>query len=542
MVATRRSSILGPDGQPFEVSLLSEEMAQPTRWGPRSIVLESVASGLSPERLAAILREANHGHARSYLTLAMEMEERYMHYRSQLQVRRLAFESIDVSVSAPDGYDPKILAAVHELVESPLFGDMATSLQDAISKGYSVVEPLWDYRDKYLRPIVYKWRDPRFFQFDPKTLEELRLADLGNLEGIPIPAGKFISHVPNIATGVPLRRGLARPVAWAFMVQSFTLQDWSAFAEIYGVPLRVGKYGPQATDADKRTLLWALRQIASDGAAAIPASMTLDTIQVSGQHGEAVFGALIDYMDRNVSKVVLGQTMTSDVSKQGGALATAKIHNEVRLDIVRADGRQTAATINRDLIPWFVAFNFGPQAAYPRVHFPVADPEDVKALADAVSVLVPLGLRVGQGEIRNKLGLSEPEDGEEVLAKPPPTASADPTPPPPDADRPKPAALSLRHGGGCRCPACGGTATLGAKDPTLPGDSDAIDDVMADQLDEWDEVADPLLEQIFALASEETSYEGVLRRLDGLRLDTRPLQDRLARATTIARGIGATES
>lgn len=539
MATTRKSSILGPDGLPFETALLSEEMAQPTRWGARSVMLESVASGLAPERLAMIMREANHGHARSYLTLAMEMEERYMHYRSQLQVRRLAFEAIDVSVDAPEGYDPKILAAVHDLVESPLFGDMATSLQDAVSKGYSVVEPLWDYREGYLRPIVYKWRDPRFFQFDPTTLEELRLADLGNLEGIPIPEGKFIRHLPNIATGVPLRRGLARPAAWAFMVQSFTLQDWSAFAEIYGVPLRVGKYGPQATEADKRTLLWALRAIANDGAAAIPASMTLDTIQVSGQHGEAVFGALIDYMDRNVSKVVLGQTMTSDVSKQGGALATAKIHNEVRLDIVRADGRQTAATINRDLIPWFVAFNFGPQDVYPKVRFPVADPEDIKALADAVKSLVPLGFRVGQREIRTKLGLSEPEDDEEILAQP----ASSPNPPPAPHPNPTPgrSTLSLRHGGGCRCPACGGTATLGAKDPTLPGDADAIDELLADQLDEWEEVADPLLEQIFALAAEETSYDAVLRRLDGLRLDTGPLQERLARASAIARGIGATE-
>lgn len=526
MVATRKSSILGPDGKPFEVALLSQEMAQPTRWGPRSLLLEGVASGLTPERLASLMREANHGRARSYLTLAMEMEERYMHYRSQLQVRRLAFEAIDLSVTAPKNYPAPILKAVNELVEEPGFRDMCADLQDGVSKGYSVVEPLWEYERGALRPVVYKWRDPRFFQFDPTTLEELRLADLSNWEGLPIPEGKFVRHMPRIATGVPLRRGLARPAAWAFMVQSFTLQDWSAFAEIYGIPLRVGKYGPQATDDDKRTLLWALRSIANDGAAAIPASMEFEFMEAKGQHGEAVFGKLIDYMDRNVSKLIVGQTMTSD---DGSSLGQAKVHNEVRHDILRADGRQTGSTVNRDLIPWFVAFNFGPQNAYPRVEFPVAEPEDVKALSEAVSILVPQGLKVGQREMRSRLGLSEPEADEDVLA--PEVATA------PPSGQPHEARLSARAGR-CSCAACAGRpVALSAEPGSVPAE-DIVDELAADELSDWEAIADPLLEHVFALAAEETSLEGVLRKLDALRLETGPLRERLAKASAIARGIG----
>jgi phage gp29-like protein len=328
------------------------------------------------------------------------------------------------------------------------------------------------------------------------------------------------------------------------MVQSFTLQDWSAFAEIYGIPLRVGKYGPQATDADKRTLLYALRSISSDGAAAIPASMQLEFMAASGQHGEAVFGKLIEYMDKNVSKLVLGQTMTSD---DGSSLGQAKIHNEVRLDILRADGRQTATTIHHDLVRWFVALNFGPQDAYPRIEFPVAEPEDIKALSEAVDIMVPLGLRVSQREMGSRLGLSEPEETDELLKAPTPTPIAPPVDEPgpkppalPRPPRPDPATIAAATGGSCRCPACSGKppATLGAQDPTLPGDEDVIDELLRAELSDWQEITDPLLERIFALAAEETTYEGVLRRLDSLRLDSRPLTGRLARASAIARGIG----
>ncbi len=418
MVSTRRSTILGPDGHPFEMPLLTEEVAPPTEWGARSLRMAGVASGLTPERLAAIMRQADVGHARAYLTLAMEMQERYMHYRSQLQVRRLAFDTIEPSVSAPEGCPAKIVDAVTELVNEPGFRAACSELQDAVPKGYAIVEPIWDYQRGMLRPVRYEHRDPRFFQVDRVTQRELRLASDTDLDGVPVRDGVFLRHVPAIETGVPLRRGLARPAAWAFLIQSFTLQDWAAFSEIYGIPFRIGRYGPNATADDKRTLYRAVRDIANDGAAIVPLGMEMEFVSVSGQHGEAVFGELIRYLDLQISKVVLGQTMTADAGSSG-SLAQAKVHNEVRLDIKRADGQQTAGTINRDLIPYFVAFNFGPQDRYPQVSFPVARPEDITALSEAVARLVPLGLRVSQRQMRHKLALSEPEAGEELLGAPP---------------------------------------------------------------------------------------------------------------------------
>ena len=58
-----------------------------------------------------------------------------------------------------------------------------------------------------------------------------------------------------------------------------------------------------------------------------------------------------------MSKVVLGQTMTDE---NGGSLAQAMVHNQIRIDILQDDARQLANTINRDLIAPFVALNFGP--------------------------------------------------------------------------------------------------------------------------------------------------------------------------------------
>jgi phage gp29-like protein len=129
--------------------------------------------------------------------------------------------------------------------------------------------------------------------------------------------------------------------------------------------------------------------IANDGAAIIPQGMDVEFHEVNGSRGEAVFGGLLEYVDKQISKLVVGQTMTSD---DGSSLGQAKIHNEVRLDILRADGKQLASTINRDLIRPFVDLNFGPQNDYPRIELPVPDPEDVEALSSSLAQLVPLRL------------------------------------------------------------------------------------------------------------------------------------------------------
>lgn len=547
MVNTRTSSILGPDGTPIVVQALSEEIAVPTVAGVRRIHEERVASGLTPERLGSILRDAASGDARNYLTLAEEMEERYLHYASQLQTRRLALEGIEATIEANDA-DTKIVDAVTELVKDDGFDNALGNLTDGISKGYACVEMMWEYERKALRPIEYIERDPRFFQLDRLTLRNLRLAVDGSIEGEELPQAKFLRHLPRTKMGLPLRRGMARPAAWAYLIQQFTLQDWAAFSEVYGMPLRVGKYNANASATDKRTLLKAVTSIANDAAAIIPAGMDVEFHEVSGNNGAAVFGGLLDYVDKQISKLVVGQTMTSD---DGSSLGQAKIHNEVRLDILRADGKQLAFTVNRDLMKPFVDLNFGPQEHYPTVQLLVPDPEDVTALTEAVARMMPFGFRVKQSEIREKIGLSDPGDGDELLtatvkAPDPVDPKAEKNEPPPanaaiaEERKSKTAALSaivFDHRRACRCGAC--TALLAAE----AGEPDALDQVdalFASAANDWEEMSRPIVQPIAEILSAASSFEEALKLIDTAGPDASKMADRLARLTAIARGIGDT--
>lgn len=548
----RRSRILGPDGSPIMVSELSDEIATPTVAGVRRIAEDRTSSGLTPEKLGSILRDAQIGEARAYLTLAEEMEERYLHYASALQTRRLVLEGVPATVEAPKGVPTEIVDAVNELVEDGTFLEGCAALLDGIGKGYAVVELGWEYRDGLLRPERLTWRDPRFFQFDRVRLDTLRMCVDGEIDGVELQPGRFVIHQPRTRTGIPIRRGVARAASWAYMVQSFALQDWAAFCEVYGMPFRVGKYGAGASEADKRKLLRAVSSIANDAAAIIPESMLIEFHEVTGSQGEKVFGALIDYTDDKISLVVLGQTMTS---KDGSSYGQAKIHDKVRLDIAQADARQLAQTVNRDLVRWFVSMNFGPQTLYPKVEWPIPEPEDMAAISSAVATLVPLGLKVSQREMRDKIGLSEPQSDDELLTPPASAGTATGAVPRPTKPTTSPAAVDptkalkgakparlAAHVDGCRCGGCLAVDLMAGRSGfSAEAIVDGLDDVEAvleDAFADWQDISDPLLDPLRDVIEKATSFEEALALLDAKGPDGTKLAEALAAATSIARGIG----
>lgn len=414
-MARMKRQLLGPDGEPIVRETLKQEIAGPTLGGTRPSMWEQVAPGLTPHRLASVLRAADEGDHRDYLTLAEEMEERELHYISVLGTRKRALTGLPIVVEAASdaARDQQIADAVRELTENPAIRDLLDHMTDAFGKGYAVSELIWETSASQWRPAAYRERDARHFMFDRLSGRELRLVEPGVPDGVPLAPFKFVRHVPRLKSGLPVRGGLAKPAAWAFIFKGYTIKDWMAFCEVYGMPLRIGRYGPQASEDDRRKLLMAVRNIGTDAAAIVPEGMEIEFVQSKGGSSQQpVFHGFAEYLDQQLSKLVLGQTMTTDA---GSSMAQARVHENVRRDILIADARQLQATVDRDLVRAFVDLNFGPQKRYPRFTLPVTEPEDLKALADNLKKLVPLGLRVSESEVRDRFGLADPDEGETVL-------------------------------------------------------------------------------------------------------------------------------
>ena len=320
---------------PENTKNLTKEIAMPTLTGVRTLWYNSVANGLTPEALADIIALVDQNDNQNYLTLAEEMEERDLHYSSVLRTRKLAVSGMDISIESYSDDESDIEKAdfARDIVNDKKFKGLMSDQLDGLGKSYSVNEIIWDRSEELWIPDKYIWRDPRYFMFHPENGTELRLVDEEDMYlGLPLERYKFSVHYPKLKTGLPIRGGLARLAVVAYMCKSYTMKDWMAFAEVFGMPLRVGKHGMDASDDQKAALLNAVASIGTDAAAIIPDNMLIEFIEsAKAVGGERLFEGLANWLDAQVSKGVLGQTATTEGTP--GKLGSDDAQTEVRDDI-----------------------------------------------------------------------------------------------------------------------------------------------------------------------------------------------------------------
>ena len=395
---------------------LTEEIAGPSMGGVRQITSGHPADGLTPARLGAILREAETGDATAYLELAEQMEEKDLHYSAVLGVRKRAIRRLNLVVEA--GADDDKAQQAAGLVRSALTSSTVSlnliNMLDAIGKGYSISELIWDVSSKPWVIRRVKFRDPRWFRFDQTDGETPLLRD--NDGDRPLNPFRFVYHCALTKSGLPIRGGLARLVAWAYVFKNFTIKDWAIFMEAYGHPLRLGRFGPNATEEDKRTLLRAVRLLGVDMAAIIPKSMEVELVKGSDSSSDKMFEGSARFWDEQISKAVLGQVSTTDAI--AGGHAVGKVHNEVRDDIRDADAEQLAATLERDVAAPITILNCGDGVAVPNVRFEAEEEIDKRLTLVAVKTFGPMGLQIPEQHVRDVFGLREPQEGEAVLTFP----------------------------------------------------------------------------------------------------------------------------
>lgn len=432
------AQLLDAHGRPIVAANLKTEIAAATLGGVRSPLTGYPADGMSPQRLASILREADAGDAIRYLELAETIEERDLHYVGVLGTRRRAVCQLDITVEAAseDPADEADAQMIRAWLNRDELTDELFHILDCIGKGYSGTEIIWDTSEGQWMPERLEQRDPRWFEFDRRDLTTpLLRAENGQPE--PLPGGRFIFARIAAKSGLPLRSGLARVAAWAWMCKAFTQRDWTIFTQTYGQPIRMGKYAAGATDADKATLMRAVSNIAGDMAAIVPESMSIEFVEAANVGAaHALYKERADWLDQQISKAVLGQTATTDAVT--GGLGSGKEHRQVQEDIERADARALSAILNRDLIRPWIMLNRGPRKAYPRLKIARPEQEDLASFSTAIGPMIDRGFEISQAAVRAKFGLPEPKPGEALMTAvrgnsapnaPPAAGATDPTPP-----------------------------------------------------------------------------------------------------------------
>ncbi|CAN5129645.1 hypothetical protein BH10PSE8_BH10PSE8_00970 [soil metagenome] len=427
----RLSKLVDPYGLPIKIDELFEEKAGPTLTGLRSPISGFPADGLTPNRLAAIHRAAAQGDPLAWLELAEDIEERDAHYLAVLGTRRRQVAQLPTNVEAASDAPDHVKHAdfIRDWLKESVLDEALFDMLDAIGKGFSVMEIDWESTPEAVLPKCFHYRPQRWFTFDTLDGETVQL-----LEGVtrePLSPHKFIIHRHRAKSGLTIRSGIARVASWSWMMKAFTNKDWAIFTQNYGSPIRIGRYDATASDTDKAVLWRAVANIAGDCAAIIPKGMEIEFVGLKEPaKGGELYEKRVDWLDRQISKLVLGQTTTTDAVSGGHAVAQE--HRLVQEDIERADAKMISATLTRQLVPLMIALNFGPQVKYPKIMIGRPDEVPLEQVVNALDKLGPQGLTVEVSELRDRLGFSDPakasKDGKaaEVIGgrPPPPPAPA----------------------------------------------------------------------------------------------------------------------
>ena len=157
-----------------------------------------------------------------------------------------------------------------------------------------------------------------------------------------------------IEAGQPDALGLYLKAATQTIPKKHALRFWDTFAEIFGMPMRIAK----SASRDKKELDRIETMLREAGAAQYilaPDGTDIDVVESTRGDAFNVYDKRIDRANSEISKLVLGQTMTIE---DGSSLSQSETHLKVFQNLVEADRDFIRDIINGQLLPRMVSHNF----------------------------------------------------------------------------------------------------------------------------------------------------------------------------------------
>lgn len=413
---------------------------------------------ISLDRIESALRLAHAGSMMQLTDLSRETVETDPHLGAVLNKRFGAVSCLpyEVRPATGNGVDKAKALFYASVVWEQLknlthFRRMLRQLAWALFDGRSAVELFWQrvngpslngYGAVRLAVTATGWIHPRRLSFGPKR--ELVVTDESNFYGIgnfsspgivldSIVPGKFVTWQPQLFGEYQEREGLApRCMYWSFF-KRYSQRERMILLELFGKPWRVVT-ADEESQASAEDLLAA--EEAADGlggafTARMPRGIKLDVVQPGRTAGQ-VHQEVIEECDKQISKLVLGQTGTTDGVPAGLNSSQASVMQDEQLMILTSDATEMSEITENQLTDQIIAANFGvSELPYAPMFVLRSDlPADRLKEVERLTAALNAGLEVSLSEAYEISGFRMPERTEPVLrVDQPPTPPLSPTPP-----------------------------------------------------------------------------------------------------------------
>jgi len=226
--------------------------------------------------------------------------------------------------------------------------------------------------------------------------------------------------------------GLLAKAAPYVLYKRNALGDWSQFAEIFGMPIREYIYDA----ADEETRQRVTKDAMEQGGAGVyihPEGSSMKLIESAQKTGSAdVFGKLTDFCNAEISKLILGNTLTTQAGDKGTqALGTVQADGEKNLNL--ADRQYILNILNYQMSDIFAALGVNTKGG--EFIFLETEDKDITTQLTIVQGLSAMGLPISNEYLYKTFGIEKPENPIEPGNKQPDTV---PEPTPEQTPTPKP--------------------------------------------------------------------------------------------------------
>ena len=270
-----------------------------------------------------------------------------------------------VEAGGESAIDVKAADFVRDALGTLPFDQVCLDLLDATLKGYAISEAVWVRDGGHLRPDRLVSLEQRRFVFDVDW--KPRLLTQSNLWGEKLPDRKFVVHRFGVKGNNPYGVGLGAKLFWPVQFKRQGFAFWLRYMERFASPVPIGKYPAGTSEAEIDLLMRMLEELSNRSSIGIPLGTELDTFEAR-RTGSGEYDPFTRTMNSEISKAVLGETLTTEMGANG-ARAASDTHHDILDILVDGDADLLTGTLRNQLVRWMVEANY-PGAALPSLWRP----------------------------------------------------------------------------------------------------------------------------------------------------------------------------
>lgn len=226
---------------------------------------------------------------------------------------------------------------------------------------------------------------------------------------------RYIVHRAHFLSEPDQFGGPMRAVVWWSYLKLLAREWWTRSLDQFGQPFLVGKF--DRGDHESRRVLESAFEWSKKIKGVVinrEASVELQQAQMAGNAG--AFESFMAYADAQISKLLIGGSLSADAKSTGLGNGQAGMQNDVRNDLRKADARRLSQTIrDQILLPLCQANNL--PGACPDIVFGGEEEEDLKSFAETLKTLKDAGFSIAAASLPE---LSDRFGVELELPAPPP--------------------------------------------------------------------------------------------------------------------------